>query len=78
MVIISERVLQSMETERHFTDPAQLPKLTRLDEGMKQIMDFTLAQDQKVLLPDQLPQRYQGFTRQMKNEMTIKSTVVPT
>ena len=65
MVIIPEHLLQSMETERRLTAPVQLPTLTRLDQDMKQI-----------LMLDQLLQRYQGRTKQMKTESAIKPTVV--
>jgi len=43
---------------------------------MKQIMDFSLPEDQKVMLLDQLLQRYQGLTKQMKSEVNVKPTVV--
>ena len=76
MVIIPEHLLQSMETERRLTAPAQLPTLTRLDQDMKQIIESPLPKDQKVLMLDQLLQRYQGLTRQMKTESAIKPTVV--
>ena len=76
MVMIPEDLLQSMETEHRLTAPAQLPTLTRLDQDMKQIMDSSLPEDQKVLLLDQLLQRYQGLTKQMKTEATVKPTVV--
>ena len=39
-------------------------------------MDSSLPEDQKVLLLDQLLQRYQGLTKQMKTEATVKPTVV--
>ena len=39
MVMIPEHLLQSMETEHRLTAPARLTTLTRLDQGMKQIMD---------------------------------------
>ena len=76
MVIIPEHLLQSMETERRLTSPVQLPTLTRLDQDMKQIIESPLAEDQKVLMLDQLLQRYQGLTKQMKMESAIKPTVV--
>ena len=64
-----------METEDGLTAPAQLTTLTRLDQDMKQIMDSSLPEDQKVLLLDQLLQRYQGLTKQMKSEVTVKPAV---
>ena len=76
MVIIPEHLLQSLETERRLTTPAQLPTLTRLDQDMKQIIECPLPEDQKVFLLDQLLQRYQGLTNQMKTETTIKPTMV--
>ena len=76
MVIIPEHLLQSMETERRLTAPVQLPTLTRVDQDMKQIIESPLAEDQKVLILDQLLQRYQGLTKQMKMESAIKPTVV--
>ena len=76
MVIIPEHLLQSMETERRLTAPVQLPTLTRLDQDMKQIIESPLPEDQKVLMLDQLLQRYQGLTKQMKTESAIKPTVV--
>ena len=76
MVIIPEHLLQSMKTERRLTAPVQLPTLTRLDQDMKQIIESPLAEDQKVLTLDQLLQRYQGLTKQMKMESAIKPTVV--
>ena len=76
MVMVPEHLLQSMETEHRLTAPAQLTTLTRLDQDMKHIMDSSLPEDQKVLMLDQLLQRYQGLTKQMKNEATVKPTVV--
>ena len=57
-----------METERRLTAPVQLPTLTRLDQDMKQIIESPLPEDQKVFMLDQLLQRYQGLTKQMKTE----------
>ena len=68
MAIILEHLLQRMETERRLTAPVQLPTLTRLDQDMKQIIESPLPEDQKVLMLDQLLQRYQGLTKQMKTE----------
>ena len=65
-MFIPEHLLQSLETERRLTTPAQLPTLTRLDQDMKQIIECPLPEDQKVFLLDQLLQRYQGLTNQMK------------
>ena len=76
MAIILEHLLQRMETERRLTAPVQLPTLTRLDQDMKQIIESPLPEDQKVLMLDQLLQRYQGLTKQMKMESAIKPTVV--
>ena len=76
MVIIPEHLLQSMETERRLTAPVQLPSLTRLHQDMKQIIESPLPEDQKVLMLDQLLQRYQELTKQMKMESAIKPTVV--
>ena len=75
-MFIPEHLLQSLETERRLTIPAQLPTLTRLDQDMKQIIERPLPEDQKVFLLDQLLQRYQGLTNQMKTETTIKPTMV--
>ena len=74
--MVPEQFLQSMETENRLTAPAQLTTRTRLDQDMKQIMDSSLPEDQKVLMLDQLLQRYQGLTKQMKNETTVKPTMV--
>ena len=68
MVIIPEHLLQRMETERRLTAPVQLPTLTRLDQYMKQIIEYSLPEDQEVLMLDQLLQRYQGLTKQVKME----------
>ena len=76
MVMIPEYLMQSIETEHRLTAPAQLTTLTRLDQDMKQIMDSSFPEDQKVLLLDQLLQRYQGLTKQMKSEVTVKPAVV--
>ena len=76
MLMVPGHLLQSMETEHRLTAPAQLTTLTRLDQDMKQIMDSSLPEDQKVMLLDQLLQRYQGLTKQMKSEVTVKPTVV--
>ena len=43
---------------------------------MKQIMDSLLPEDQKISLLDQLLHRYQGLSRQIKTEATVKPTVV--
>ena len=59
-----------------YSAPAQLTTLTRLDQDMKHIMDSSFPEDQKVLLLDQLLQRYQGLTKQMKSEVTVKPAVV--
>ena len=78
MVMIAEHLMQSIElTEHRLTAPAQLAMLTRLDQDMKQIMDSSFPEDQlKILLLDQLLQRYQGLTKQMKSEVTVKPAVV--
>ena len=76
MVMIPEHLMQSIETEHRLTAPAQLTTLTRLDQDMKQIMDSSFPEDQKVLLLDHLLQRYQGLTKQMKSEVTVKPAVV--
>ena len=76
MVMIPEHLMQSIETEHRLTAPAQLTTLTRLDQDMKQIMDSSFPEDQKVLLLDHLLQRYQGLSRQMKSEATVKPAVV--
>ena len=76
MVMVPEHLMQSIETEHRLTAPAQLTTLTRLDQDMKQIMDSSFPEDQKVLLLDQLLQRYQGLTKQMKSEVTVKPAVV--
>ena len=65
MVMIPEHLMQSIETEHRLTAPAQLTTLTRLDQDMKHIMDSSFPKDQKVLLLDQLLQRYQGLTKQL-------------
>ena len=70
--MIPEHLLQSTEIEHQLTTPAQLTTLTRLDQDMKQIMDSSLLEDQKVMLLDQLLQRYQGLTKQMKREVSVK------
>jgi len=76
MVMIPEHLMQSIETKYRLTAPAQLTTLTRLDQDKKQIMDSSFPGDQKVLLLDQLLQRYQGLTKQMRSEVTVKPTVV--
>ena len=75
MVMIPQHLMQSIETEHLLTAPAQLTTLTRLDQDMKQIMDSSFPEDQKVLL-DQLLRRDQGLTKQMKSEITVKPVVV--
>ena len=76
MVMIPEHLMQSIETEHRLTAPAQLTTLTRLDQDMKHIMDSSFPEDQNVLLLDQLLQRYQGLTKQMESEVTVKPAVV--
>ena len=76
MLLVPEQLLQSIETEHRLTTPPQLTTLTRLDRDMKSIMDSSLPEDQKVTLLDQLLQRYQGLSKQMKSESTVKPTVV--
>ena len=76
ILMVPEHLLQSMETEHRLTAPAQLTTLTRLDQDMKQIIDSSLPEDQKVMLLEQLLQRYQGLTKQMKSEVSVKPTVV--
>ena len=66
MLMVPEQLLQSMETEHRLTAPAQLTTL----------MDSSLPEDQKVLMLDQLLRRYQGLTKQMKNETTVKPAMV--
>ena len=74
--MIPEHLMQTIEPEHRLTAPAQLTTLTRLDQDMKQIMDSSFPEDQKVLLLDHLLQRYQGLSRQMKSEATVKPAVV--
>ena len=76
MMLVPEHLLQSLETEHRLTSPPQLATLTRLDQDMKQIMDSSLPEDQKISLLDQLLHRYQGLSRQIKTEATVKPTVV--
>ena len=78
MMLVPEHLLQSLETEHRLTSPPQLATLTRLDQDMKQIMDSSLPEDQKISLLDQLLHRYQGLSRQMKSEATVKPTVTAT
>ena len=78
MMLVPEHLLQSLETEHRLTSPPQLATLTRLDQDMKQIMDSSLPEDQKISLLDQLLHRYQGLSRQMKSEATVKPTVTRT
>ena len=75
-MLVPEHLLQSLETEHRLTSPPQLATLTRLDQDMKQIMDSLLPEDQKISLLDQLLHRYQGLSRQIKTEATVKPTVV--
>ena len=75
MMLVPEDLLQSLETEHRLTTPPQLATLTRLDQDMKQIMDSLLPEDQKISLLDQLLHRYQGLSRQIKIEATVKPTV---
>ena len=63
MVMVPEHLLQSMETEHRLSAPAQLSTLTRLDQDMKQIMDSSLPEDQKVLMLHQLLQRYKRVNK---------------
>ena len=76
MMLVPEHLLQSLETEHRLTSPPQLATLTCLDQDMKQIMDSLLLEDQKISLLDQLLHRYQGLSRQIKTEATVKPTVV--
>ena len=76
MVMIPEHLMHSIATEHRLMAPAQLTTLTCLDQDMKQIMDSSFPEDQKVLLLDQLLERYQGSTKQMKSEVTVKPPVV--
>ena len=76
MMLVPEHLLQSLETEHRLTSPPQLATLTRLDQDMKQIMDSLLPEDQKISVLDQLLHRYQGLSRQIKTEATVKPTVV--
>ena len=39
-------------------------------------MDSSLAEDQKVILLDQLLRHYQGLSKQMKSEVTVKPALV--
>ena len=48
----------------------------KIRPDMTQIIESPLPEDQKVFLFDQLLQKYQGLTNQMKTETTIKPTVV--
>ena len=78
MMLVPEHLLQSLETERRLTSPPQLATLTRLEQDMKQIMDSSLPEDQIISLLDQLLHRYQGLSRQMTSEATLKPTVTTT
>ena len=68
--------MQSIETEHRLTAPAQLTTLTRSDQDMKQIMDSSFPEDQKVLLLDQLLQRYQGLAKQGNRKTSCAITQV--
>ena len=76
MMLVPEHLLQSLETEHRLTSPPQLATLTRLDQDIKQITDSLLPEDQKISLQDQLLHRYQGLSRQIKTEATVKPIVV--
>ena len=76
MVMLPEHLMQSIETEHRLMAPSQLTTLTRLDQDVKQIMDSSFPEDQKVLLLDQLLQRYQGSTKEKKSEVAVKPAVV--
>ena len=76
MMLVPEHLLQSLETEHRLRSPPQLATLTRLDQDVKQIVDSLLPEDQRISLLDQLLHRYQGLSRQIKTEATVKSTVV--
>ena len=76
MMLVPEHLLQSLETEHRLTSPLQFATLTRLDQNMKQIMESLLPEDQKISWLDQLFHRYQGLSRQIKTEATVKPTVL--
>ena len=76
MVMIPEQLMQSMETEHRLNAPPQLPTLTRLDQDIRNIIESTLPEDQKIILLEQLIQRYQGLTKQMKSETMVAPPVV--
>ena len=76
MVMIPEQLMQSMELEHRLNAPPQLPTLMRLDEDIKNIIESKLPEDQKIILLEQLIQRYQGLTKQMKSEKTVAPPVV--
>ena len=75
-MLVQEHLFQSLETEHRLTSPPQLATLARLDQDMEQIMDSLLPEDQKLSLLDQLLHIYQGLSRQIKTEATVKPTVV--
>ena len=76
MNLVLDHLPESIETENPQTASPQLMTVTRLDQDMKSIMDSSLAEDQKVTLLDQLLQRYQGLSKQVKSEATVKPAVV--
>ena len=76
MVMIPEQLMQSMELEHRLNAPPQLPTLTRLDQDIKNIIESKLPEYQKIILLEQLIQRYQGLTKQMKSETTVAPPVV--
>ena len=51
MVMLPKHLVYSMETEYRLAVPAQLTTSIRLDHGMKQIIDSSLPEDRKVLIP---------------------------
>ena len=71
-----EQLMQSVKTEHRLNAPPQLPTLTRLDQDIRNIIESKLPEDQKIILLEQLIQRYQGLTKQMKSETKVAPPVV--
>ena len=73
MMMVTEHLMQSVETEHRIMAPATL---TRLHQDMKHIIESQLPGHQKIILLDQLIQIYQGMARQTKSETTATRPVV--
>lgn len=67
MIKVPDHLMQSVETDDLLTYPVQQTTLTRVVKDIKHITDSQLPDDHKIVLSQQLIQRYQGLTKERES-----------